>query len=179
MGAIGVYTDASAAIGMTQRLGVGKVRHIDVGMLWVQQSQRTGEIDVKKVDTRSNPADVFTKHVPGEVVWRHLTTLGFESRQGRAEAAVKLVEVPQESVMEIPQDLPQVTAGAGDSNPCVRHSQGGMGAQVREEEIVASHSGGDHWRLEEEHMVVGGMAVGSAAPRSSSTHECHEGRAGI
>ena len=108
MGAIGVYTDASAAIGMTQRLGVGKVRHIDVGMLWVQQSQRSGEIDVKKVGTKSNPADVFTKHVPGEVVWRHLTTLGFESRQGRAEAAVKLVEVPQESVMEIPQDPPQV-----------------------------------------------------------------------
>ena len=92
MGAIGVYTDASAAIGIAQRLGVGKVRHIDVGMLWVQQHQRAGEIDVQKVGTKSNPADVFTKQVPGEVLWRHLESVGFESREGRAEAAVELVE---------------------------------------------------------------------------------------
>ena len=92
MGAIGGYTDASATIGIAQRLGVGKVRHIDVGMLWVQQNQRNGEIDVRKVGTRSNPADVFTKHVPGEVVWRHLSAIGFESREGRAEVAVELVE---------------------------------------------------------------------------------------
>ena len=37
--------------------------------------------------------------------------------------------------------------------------------------MVASNSGGDHWMLEEEHMVVGGMAVGSAAPQSSPTSE--------
>ena len=77
-GAIGVYTDASAAKGMAQRLGVGKVRHIDVGMLWVQQNQRAGEIDIQKVGTKSNPADVFTKHVPGEVVWRQGRAKGFE-----------------------------------------------------------------------------------------------------
>ena len=53
-GAIGVYTDASAAIGMAQRLGVGKEWHIDVSILWVQQNQREGEIDVKKVGTKTN-----------------------------------------------------------------------------------------------------------------------------
>ena len=91
MGAVGVYIDASAAIGMAQRLGMGKVRHIDVGMLWVQQHQRAGEIDIKKVGTKENPADIFTKHVPGEVVWRHLAAAGFENREGRAEVAVELV----------------------------------------------------------------------------------------
>ena len=33
LGAVGVYTDASAAIGIAQKLGMGKVRHIEVGML--------------------------------------------------------------------------------------------------------------------------------------------------
>ena len=80
-GKVGIYTDASAAIGIAQRLGVGKVRHIDVGMLWVQQNQRAGEIDVKKIGTKVNPADVFTKHVPGEVMWKHLKSIGFESRE--------------------------------------------------------------------------------------------------
>ena len=91
-GAIGVYTDASAAIGMAQRLGVGKVSHIDVGMLWIQQNQRAGEIDVKKVGTKVNPADVFTKHVPGEVMWKHLSGIGLENREGRSEVAVELVK---------------------------------------------------------------------------------------
>merc|ERR1712051_224395 len=112
-GAIGVFTDASAAIGIVQRTGVGKVRHIDVGMLWVQQNQKTGEIEVEKVGTKQNPADIFTKHVPGEVVWRHLTAMGFEDRQGRAEAAVKLV---------------RVEAGGDDIGEGVRE-----GSQVRKE----------------------------------------------
>ena len=92
-GKIGIYTDASAAIGIVQRVGVGKVRHIDVGMLWVQQKQRDGEIEVQKVGTKTNPADVFTKHVPAEVVWRHLGYMGFEDRQGKAELAVEVAKL--------------------------------------------------------------------------------------
>ena len=43
---IGVYTDASAAIGMVQRQGMGRVRHIDVGILWIQQHQKNGSVEV-------------------------------------------------------------------------------------------------------------------------------------
>ena len=50
VGKIGVYTDASAAIGIVQRKGAGKVRHIDVGMLWIQQDCRSGKVDVWKVE---------------------------------------------------------------------------------------------------------------------------------
>ena len=57
----------------------------------LSENLREGEIEVDKVNTKSNPADVFTKHVPGEVVWSHLTAMGFESREGRAEAAAELV----------------------------------------------------------------------------------------
>ena len=90
-GKVGIYTDASAAIGMVQRQGTGKVRHIDVGMLWIQQNQKDGEIQVEKVDGKVNPADMFTKHVPAEVMWKHMLSIGFESREGRVEAAVELV----------------------------------------------------------------------------------------
>ena len=92
IGKIGVYTEASAAIGIAQRRGSGKVRHIDVGMLWIQQNQRAGEVDIQKVETKRNPADVFTKHVPAEVVWRHLGSMGFEDRQGKAELAVEVAK---------------------------------------------------------------------------------------
>ena len=90
-GRVGAYTDASAAIGMVQRQGTGKVRHIEVGMLWIQQNQKDGEVRVEKVDGKVNPADMFTKHVPAEVMWKHMYAIGFEHREGRAEAAVDLV----------------------------------------------------------------------------------------
>ena len=90
-GKIGVYTDASAAIGITQRRGIGKTRHIDVGLLWIQQNAKEGEIDVNKVDGALNPADIFTKAVPAEVTWRHMAAMGFESREGRAEEAIQVV----------------------------------------------------------------------------------------
>ena len=86
-----MFTDASAAIGIVQRTGVGKVRHIDVGILWIQQNQKNGEVEVQKINGKLNPADVFTKHVPGDVMWRHLKSIGFENREGRAEVAVDLV----------------------------------------------------------------------------------------
>ena len=92
VGKIGVYTDASAAIGMTQRKGSGKVRHIVVGMLWIQQHCKTGKVEVKKVAGKSNPADIFTKGVPAEVTWGHMKAMGFENREGRAEVAVELVK---------------------------------------------------------------------------------------
>ena len=90
-GKIEVYTDASAAIGITQRQGVGKTRHIDVGMLWIQQSVKKGEVNIGKVEGTLNPADIFTKAVPAEVMWRHMEAIGFENREGRAEAAVEVV----------------------------------------------------------------------------------------
>ena len=91
VGKIGVYTDASAAIGITQRRGIGKTRHIDVGLLWIQQNAKEGKIEVNKVDGALNPADIFTKAVPAKMMWRHMAAMGFKSREGRAEEAIQII----------------------------------------------------------------------------------------
>ena len=39
---ITVRTDATAAMGMCRRLGVGKIRHLDTSLLWVQERIRGG-----------------------------------------------------------------------------------------------------------------------------------------
>ena len=36
-----VYVDSSAAIGITQRRGNGKLRHVKVGMLWIQEKMES------------------------------------------------------------------------------------------------------------------------------------------
>ena len=60
-----VYADSSAALGITQRIGIGKVRHLRTQGLWVQETRISGRLAYHKVLCTKNPADVLTKHVPG------------------------------------------------------------------------------------------------------------------
>ena len=46
---INIYTDSSAAIGITKRSGLGKVRHVQVQDLWVQAAAKSGKFIVNKV----------------------------------------------------------------------------------------------------------------------------------
>jgi hypothetical protein len=50
--------DASAARGMMQKQGGGRVKHIDIKYLWIQQFIRDGKLKVFKVDTTLNTADL-------------------------------------------------------------------------------------------------------------------------
>ena len=60
---IQLATDATAALGMTKRLGIGRVRHLDTSLLWMHSKARDGDIDVAKVDGQDNCADIMTKYV--------------------------------------------------------------------------------------------------------------------
>ena len=82
-----VYADSSAALGIAQRSGAGKVRHLRVQALWVQEVRSTGRLGYHKVLGSRNPADILTKHVPAELLKVHLETIGAEIRDGRAETA--------------------------------------------------------------------------------------------
>ena len=88
-----VYADSSAALGISQRIGIGKVRHLRTQGLWVQETRISGRLAYHKVLGTKNPADVLTKHVPGELLERHLETLGAEMRGGRAELAPELMSL--------------------------------------------------------------------------------------
>ena len=67
-----VMTDSSAAKGMASRKGLGKVRHVEVNQLWVQQKVGSGEIELKKVEGVNNLADALTKYVEQDGISRHL-----------------------------------------------------------------------------------------------------------
>ena len=82
-----VCTDAAAAIGMVQRRGLGKTRHIDVQHLWIHQHVAEEWLHVAKVGTDANPADMLTKHLTAETVAAHLRRFGFAPQGGRATSA--------------------------------------------------------------------------------------------
>ena len=56
-------TDSSAAKSFSSRRGLGKMRHIDVKHLWLQDLVKKGEIRLAKVLGDQNPADLFTKYL--------------------------------------------------------------------------------------------------------------------
>ena len=85
-----ICTDANAAIGMEFRKGLGKVRHIDVQYLWIQDEVASERLGLTKVDTKANFADIFTKPLSNDVLMKHLTGMGFELRSDRAASAPRL-----------------------------------------------------------------------------------------
>ena len=86
-----LWTDSTAAIGVTSRQGVGKIKHLDTRTLWVQQAVRTGRIEVRKVKGTEDPADLFTKHLPTAEKLKQLVELfGCRFEEGRAACAPKM-----------------------------------------------------------------------------------------
>ena len=53
--------DAEAARTTASRQGVGKIRHLEVRLLWLQDVVRSGIMSLSKVWTKTNPADTLTK----------------------------------------------------------------------------------------------------------------------
>ncbi len=58
---IRMRSDATAAIGMVKREGLGRVRHLATADLWLQQHVRRGSLSVEKIDGAANPSDMMTK----------------------------------------------------------------------------------------------------------------------
>ncbi len=82
-----VHADSSAAIGICKRSGIGKVRHLAVAQLWVQDLVRSRECRLHKVLGTENPADLMTKPLARAEIDGHLARLGLSRATGRAETA--------------------------------------------------------------------------------------------
>jgi hypothetical protein len=85
-----IHVDSSAAIGICKRTGVGKIRHLDTRLLWIQEAVRDGTLEVVKVLGTENPADLMTKHLGAEQITECLTRLSGWEREGRAQAAPRV-----------------------------------------------------------------------------------------
>ena len=56
-----VAADASAAIGVAQRLGAGRIRHLEAKELWIQEKVRCKQVAMTKIRSAANRADLLTK----------------------------------------------------------------------------------------------------------------------
>ena len=82
--------DSAGALGVVKRKGCGKVRHVKVGQLWIQEKESTSELGYKKVKGELNPADAGTKYLSEHKMRYFMETVLQEPVPGRAEVSLKV-----------------------------------------------------------------------------------------
>ena len=85
-----IWSDASAALGIIARNGLGKMRHLDTSYLWVQEVSAMKRLRYEKVDGKKNAADLMTKNVSRELSEAHCDKLNVKILEGRHPMAPTL-----------------------------------------------------------------------------------------
>ena len=70
-----VLGDASEALAIVARRGLGKMRHLDTNYLWIQEKAAKGDLNFKKVAGVDNRADLFTKTLSWNEIQNHIHKL--------------------------------------------------------------------------------------------------------
>jgi hypothetical protein len=73
-----LWVDSTAADSIVSRIGLGRVRHMEVKYLWAQEAHQNGRFKVGKVAGEKNPADVLTKPKSATDMNNKLATVGAE-----------------------------------------------------------------------------------------------------
>ena len=95
-----VLCDPSALLGIVGRNGVGKTRHIDTGLLWIQEKNESKELRFNNVLGEANPADMYTKVLASDATRKHMSTTGFEYADGKDDIALSINELVAEAADE-------------------------------------------------------------------------------
>ena len=88
-----VLGDASAALGIIRRVGLGRTRHVDTAWLWVQEKNAEKQIKYDKICGSSNPADLMTKGLPGDRIRDLLRIMGMETTKAVDKKALTTREL--------------------------------------------------------------------------------------
>ena len=85
-----LYADSSAALAIAKRKGAGKLRHINVSALWIQDIQDREGAQYMKILGTENPADLMTKYLVREKADACMQRIGQEISQGRAKSGLDI-----------------------------------------------------------------------------------------
>ena len=69
--------DANATENIFHRQGIGRLKHIDVTYLWMQDEVRSKRLRVRRVNSEENVADLGTKPLSKAVTAKHCFTLSY------------------------------------------------------------------------------------------------------
>ena len=84
-----LLTDSSAARGIIQRAGCGKVKHLDVKSLWLQEREAKGDLSTVKIPSLQNCSDLLTHHYSEPEAVLHLARMSVERRRDINDAPAR------------------------------------------------------------------------------------------
>ena len=99
--ALRLHSDATAAIGICKRKGLGKVRHLATTDLWIQEQVRSRRIELVKVLGADNPADAFTKYVDRQTMQKILNKINMVQKDGRPACAPATMGLQQSTSQQL------------------------------------------------------------------------------
>ena len=76
---IRVLTESPACRGTCGRTGLGKVKHMAIQMLWLQDVVRQGAVEMRRVRGDVNAADLMTKFPSRSKIDAHVQCIGFRT----------------------------------------------------------------------------------------------------
>ena len=89
---VAILTDSSAAKGIASRRGLGKVRHIELAQLWLQDQVARGRVRIEKLRGEDNFADSLTKHSSPERICQTMRCSSQQFARGRHEIMPRVAE---------------------------------------------------------------------------------------
>ena len=87
-----VESDATAAKGTVNRVGLGKARHIQTRYLWLQERVAMNHLKVEHIPGKRNRSDVLTKSVPGVQMKDTMNRSGFVFLQSKSKGQMSLLD---------------------------------------------------------------------------------------
>ena len=75
---VNINMDASVAIALASREGLGRAKHIDIQELWIQDAVRSKKMMLTKVRSKYNVGDIFTKGLTREKIDLYMSEMGYE-----------------------------------------------------------------------------------------------------
>ena len=78
---IEIEIDAKATLGMVSRQRLGKMKHVEVHDLWIQEAIKRGRSTVKKISRAINTADLLASPSKAEDIKKFMKELNFEVKE--------------------------------------------------------------------------------------------------
>ena len=89
---ISVWSHSSAAVSIAQRRRFGKVRHIEVNQLWLQERVANRELTIVKVPGTTNAADHLMKPGCTAAVKQHMEITNQRIVEGRHDSMLRVAK---------------------------------------------------------------------------------------
>ena len=147
----------SAAKGIVMRNGAGRVKHLDIKSLWVQEREAQGDLSVRKIPRLENWADLLTHHWTEQEGLKHLEGMGV---QRRSRPRSLPLSAPPRGGVRVSTPWPEYECSSGQRHASVG-SEGGIGWN----DVQASPT---HYSSEDYkpllHLAQGAFGLGIISP---------------